>query len=922
MGQLELFLATLDVEFSCIAISETWFEDNSFLGQFNLEGYNLFSSSRETRSGGGVCVYVKSQFQTRVETVRLEGSDSLLVHIGEAGRDVCSLLALYRSPSGHLSSFLGDLAEMLPSLPSSSVVVGDINIDVNYENTLDKISCNYLDLIGKYGYFNTISSPTRFGKTKTSILDHILIKNYKQNIRSFTINYQIADHLPVCLAFSYKQHSDNNKNTSTNATFQKIDYQLLRDNLENCDWHSVYICTDTNLAFNEFQTTMTEAIERSSKSFKIKSGKSSRKSFQKEWMTPELFKLTKKRTELHGKAKDQPFNKTVQEQYVNFRNFVTTRIKEAKRNYFKFQFSQCKNNQNEKWRFIKSLLNKNRIAETNCIALKDDQQKVIDDPKAVSEIFNKFFTNIGTNLSMALPPPKTDFRQYFDLPNLQHPKFDFHLIGVQEIIDILKSLSIKKSTGYDKIPIKALKDNKYSLAPVLAYIVNLSIQNSVFPDLLKVARVKPLHKKGDPTNCSNYRPISILSAISKILEKILAAQINEFFEENQIFTDSQFGFRKCRNTTGAINRLMEDLYINFNSSKITQGIFLDFSKAFDTIDHDILIQKLTFYNFTDNSKDFIKCYLSNRKQFVQINHANSSFLTLKKGVPQGSVLGPLLFLIFINDLLKASPSLKYILFADDTNIFSTEPSKMKIELSNIEDWCIANKLIINYDKTIQVIFRAPNKRLDFNDFSLNLNNIPLQIKPDTKFLGITLDASITFSKHIAELCRKLNLCLFMMRAIAPYLDQKALTDIYYTFFYPHLLYGLEFWGHGNKTDLKRVLIIQKASLRVILKLKPNAHVTTYFEKLKIMPVDMLFKYSVLKMLLKTFSPEKLEEFSKSHNYNTRSDKLKPIKTNNNRGGRSLLCSGIELYNRYLLGWKVASLPVAMAGLAGRLWAAV
>ena len=126
---------------------------------------------------------------------------------------------------------------------------------------------------------------------------------------------------------------------------------------------------------------------------------------------------------------------------------------------------------------------------------------------------------------------------------------------------------------------------------------------------------------------------------------------------------------------------MEDLYINFNSSKITQGIFLDFSKAFDTIDHDILIQKLTLYNFTENAKDFMKCYLSNRKQFVQINDAKSSFLTLKKGVPQGSVLGPLLILIFINGLLKASPSLKYILFADDTNIFSTEQSKMKIELA-------------------------------------------------------------------------------------------------------------------------------------------------------------------------------------------------------------------------------------------------
>ena len=223
---------------------------------------------------------------------------------------------------------------------------------------------------------------------------------------------------------------------------------------------------------------------------------------------------------------------------------------------------------------------------------------------------------------------------------------------------------------------------------------------------------------------------------------------------------------------------------------------------------------------------------------------------------------------------------------------------MEIELSNSEDWCIANKLVMNYDKTIQVIFRTPINRVDFNDFSLNLNNIPLQIKPNSKFHGTTLVASISFSKHIGE--------------------PKSFNWHSLFILYPDLLYGLEseFWGYGNKTDPKRVLILQKASLRVILILKPNSHVTTYFKKLKSMPVDMLFKYPVLKMVLKTLSPEKLKEFLKLHNYYTQSAKLKPIKTNNNRGERPLLCSGIGLYNRYLLGWEMASWPVAMAGLAG------
>ena len=177
IGQLEYFLSEIDLHFSCIVISETWFNRDSFLGEFAIDGYNLFSSSRLHGYGGGVAVYVNDMFEARMETARLEGSESLLVRVGLAGREVCALLAVYRSPSGVLPVFLRDLAECLSSLPSTSLVVGDFNIDLNVENHLDTFSLNYCDVLNKYGFFNTIHSPTRYGRTKISLLDHILVNN-------------------------------------------------------------------------------------------------------------------------------------------------------------------------------------------------------------------------------------------------------------------------------------------------------------------------------------------------------------------------------------------------------------------------------------------------------------------------------------------------------------------------------------------------------------------------------------------------------------------------------------------------------------------------------------------------------------------------------------------------------------------------
>ena len=234
-------------------------------------------------------------------------------------------------------------------------------------------------------------------------------------------------------------------------------------------------------------------------------------------------------------------------------------------------------------------------------------------------------------------------------------------------------------------------------------------------------------------------------------------------------------------------------------------------------------------------------------QFVKLESFSSSMKNVNVGVPQGSVLGPILFLIYINDLINAAPMLEYILFADDTNIFCSNPSILHNNLDHVDRWCIANKMILNYTKTFQIIFKAPNKKLPNPEhYELHLGGHKLATKPSTKFLGIELDSNITFKLHISQICRKLNYILLLMRSIRPFLDSKTMINIYCSFFYPHLIYGIEFWGHASNCELNQILILQKAALRIILKITPRrGHVPSRFNELKIMPVNMLFKYRSL-----------------------------------------------------------------------------
>ena len=854
-------LANLEHKFDVVALTETWnpeHKKHTFQPPV-IDGYKPFKGTTGSSLKGGCGVYISDELKPLARpdlNVKIKNDDTEIetywteiIFDNQPNRLVG---VVYRHPSKRSDDkcieIINETLTKIQKENKKVLIAGDFNYDLLKHESNSNIN-DFLQMMINNCYQPCITEPTRIvNGNKPSLVDNIF-SNTVETCISGNLFDKISDHLPSFVMIENVKSKPRPKTMKRRnmKNFVELNYQADLTQLLQ-ELHDSYIHENVEKAYNFFHKKHSNLLNKHSPMEFL-----TQKQVElelKPWITSGIL------TSIRVKAKlFKTFKKTLKNsdysQFKYYRDTINSLMRKSKKQYFRNYFVKHANNIKKTWKGVNNLLNRQGSTKISDIFLNINGQLITDQTIVVDKM-NKYFINVADNLAKDIPPSTKSYADFLKNPN-PHSIF-LTEIGPDEIAKIVKDLGINKAGDIYGNTTNLVKLGGDVLIQILTFLFNKSLEQGIFPNALKISKIVPIHKGDSMFIMSNYRPISLLPIFSKILEKLMYTRVMSFIQKYNILYKNQFGFQKGMSTEFAINALVDNIVQCLENKETGYCIFLDFAKAFDTVNHQILLKKLEYYGIRGTALKWFTSYLSNRMQCTEIGDTQSKLDYIKCGVPQGSILGPLLFLLYINDIVLSSEVFKFNLFADDTSLFYSNNNQaeaietINTELEKIAQWLAANKLSLNVGKSKLLIF---NKKKNYDsNLSVVLNGQTLEEVDHAKYLGVLVDNKLNWSFQINAVKLKLAKGTGLLAKIRHYVPPDTLKSLYFSFVNPYIDYNLLNWGMASKTHLQSIDTKMKKSVRILSFKDRFCHSAPLFKELEILPLEQFIEFKYCRFMWK------------------------------------------------------------------------